>query len=1005
MNIMTRTFRFFAVALLALAVFAMPSNLAGRQSQEISVMASEGTNIAVALSPDGSTLAMDLQGRIWLLPARGGSARPITDEFGDARQPTWSPDGSRVAFQSYRDGGWHIWSVAADGSDLSQHTYGPFDHREPHWSPDGNRIVFSSDRHDQYDIFELNLGTGAIARLTDDPASDFSPVYGPAGRLVAFVSERGEAPGVWLRAPSGGERLVASVESGTAYGPAFSPNGSNLSYVVIDRSGFKTELRLVDSEAEGQPGRLISMEGSDVFPFRAAWVDDRTLFYTSDGHIRRNGLSGGPGIEVPFYAGLSLNRSSYERRVPDFGDTQSQPVRGLLAPAVSPDGSKVAFTALGDLWLIGTDGENLERVTEDPFLDVHPAWSPDGSTLAFVSDRGGALNLWLRDIDTGAERQLTDLPFTTMSPAWSPDGSHIAFLAELGLGGDLRMVNVETGDVQILRDDLFAPGRPTWSPDGSTLALAALTRYSSRFREGRNEILLLSLEGEPDRRVTPAPHRSVGTRGGDGPVWSPDGRFMAYTLEGMLYTVAVTPDGTPNGPPRRLSNEIADWISWTGDSRSVLYQATDGFRLLSLDDGSVRNISVPLAWERSHPTSRLVVHAGALFDGRSSTLAQNVDVLVDGPRIVEVGPHDDANHLDREVVDASSKTVMPGLIEGHSHIGFGLGEALGRLWLSYGITTVRNPASDPFQLRERREATAAGVRIGPRELASGRMVDGPRVYYSGANALTPGAHVGLEIERADALDYDLLKTYVRFPDLMQRRVIEEAHALGLAVSSHELYPAAAVGADHMEHIRGTSRRGYSPKVSYLNASYDDVVQLLTASGMTITPTVGIMGGFLYAIAQDSTYLDDVRISTFLPEVVVQSLRNRSQSAAENPEAAWRRLAPFGDMVTRVVRGGGRVIAGTDSPIIPFAVSLHAELENYVDGGLTPAEALMSAMSVPAEALGLGGQLGVVAPHALADLVIVDGNPLENIRDARNVEIVVKHGRVYTLEELLERPSN
>ena len=103
----------------------------------------EGTNLAAALSPDGRTLAIDLLGSLWVLPVSGGEAKRIIDELADARQPAWSPDGARIAFQSYRDGGWHIWTVAPDGTGLRQLTHGPFDEREPHWSRDGTRIAFS----------------------------------------------------------------------------------------------------------------------------------------------------------------------------------------------------------------------------------------------------------------------------------------------------------------------------------------------------------------------------------------------------------------------------------------------------------------------------------------------------------------------------------------------------------------------------------------------------------------------------------------------------------------------------------------------------------------------------------------------------------------------------------------------------------------------------------------------------------------------------------------------
>lgn len=129
-----------------------------------------------------------------------------------------------------------------------------------------------------------------------------------------------------------------------------------------------------------------------------------------------------------------------------------------------------------------------------------------------------------------------------------------------------------------------------------------------------------------------------------------------------------------------------------------------------------------------------------------------------------------------------------------------------------------------------------------------------------------------ELERANRLGYDLMKTYVRLPDLLQKRIIDYAHAHGMPVTSHELYPAVAYGADGVEHIRGTSRRGYSPKITALNRSYRDVIDLLTASQMTITPTVGIQGGFQLMNLRDASWLDDPRAEVFVPAAQRQAIR-------------------------------------------------------------------------------------------------------------------------------------
>src|SRR5882724_222452 len=182
-----------------LCVAGSDCSLAGAETLEKkSFEVSEGTNIALALSPNGKQIAFDLQGTIFVIPVAGGAAVPVTDHLGDDRQPSWSPDGSRIAFQSYRDGNFHLWSVKPDGSDLRQHTKGGYDHREPMWSPDGKYLLCSSDRaaNGNYDIWEIELANGAAKQLTTNPADDYQPAYAPDGKTIAFVSVRPEGPGI-----------------------------------------------------------------------------------------------------------------------------------------------------------------------------------------------------------------------------------------------------------------------------------------------------------------------------------------------------------------------------------------------------------------------------------------------------------------------------------------------------------------------------------------------------------------------------------------------------------------------------------------------------------------------------------------------------------------------------------------------------------------------------------------------------------------------------------------
>ena len=997
----------------------------------IEVVLTEGTNMAAALSPDGRTLALDLIGRIWTLPAEGGEATPITDPFGDARAPTWSPDGRRIAFQAYWSGNYDIWVVNADGSGLARLTAGPFDDREPHWAPDGRRVVFASDRGGSYDVWEVEIATEAVRRLTDGPGNEYNPAVAPDGRTVAYVTD-GDDAGVWTQAGAAAAERVVDLAGADGFAPSWSPDGNRIAFNRIENG--ESELYVAQAVGATGLGTLVSSAGEDVFPFRASWRDGSTLIYTGDGQVRARPVTGGRATDVDFTATVTLERPGYRKALRSFEAEGPRPARGIIAPALSPDGTSIVFTALGDLWVMEIGGSPAQ-LTDDPWVEVDAVWSPDGESLAYSSDReDGRFELWLRDLATGSERRLTTDGGSM--PAWSPDGTEIAYAGGSGPEGGLRIVNVRSGSVRTVRSGLNNPGRPTWSPDGRHIAVSALWTYSSRFREGVNRPLLIPTNrpvseqdaaadgptdgpgpqaatgwaGDVDLLPRPTlqtgerwldyiPHASVGTRGRDGPVWSPDGRKIAYVSGGVLFTIEVGPEGDPLGPPSRLNNELSADPTWSGDGRSILYLSTDRLRRVDVESGRIETVELGLEYGRADAEGRYVLHAGRLFDGVSESLRRDVDVVVEGRRIVRAVPHDPTLHEEGRVVDASEGVVIPGLIEMHAHGGLTAGEAAGRQWLSYGVTSVRNPAGDPHQTVEEREAFATRRRLLPRPFGTGFTIDGSRIYYAGAPSLSSTGLVELTMAEAEELQLDLIKTYVRLPDAVQRRVIEDAHAIGLPVTSHELYPGVAYGADGVEHVRGTSRRGYSTKVTQLNRSYQDVVELLARSGMTLTPTVGIYGGHQLVAADDPSLLEDPRMAVFFPG------RGQRGGGGGDLEVRRRMVSDMASLARRVVEQGGVVVIGTDAPINPQGLSLIAEMQALVEyGGMRPVDVLRAATSIPAEAMGYGSELGAIRAGMLADLVVLGADPLEDIRALRDVRTVVSDGRVLALDQLLTRPD-
>src|ERR671913_499720 len=230
----------------------------------IDVTVREGTSMSVAVSPDGRTLAIDLQGGIWTVPAGGGAATRVSGIYDDARQPTWSPDGKWITYFAYTDGGYDLWAVGPDGAGLHRLTWGPFDDREPAWSHDGTRVAFSSDRGDplgsDYNIWVLDTRSGELRQLTKDRAEDSMPSWSPDDREIAFASTRDSGQSAWAVSVTDlAERKLATISSGRIDAPSWAPNGQVVYHVTSPNS----------SRYEVNGTSLTGAE--NVFAFRASW--------------------------------------------------------------------------------------------------------------------------------------------------------------------------------------------------------------------------------------------------------------------------------------------------------------------------------------------------------------------------------------------------------------------------------------------------------------------------------------------------------------------------------------------------------------------------------------------------------------------------------------------------------------------------------------------------------------------------------------------------------------
>ncbi|MDB5960302.1 MAG: hypothetical protein JWP59_1596 [Massilia sp.] len=958
------------------------NNLKGA-TRDVSVKFNEGTNMAAAPSPDGKRIVFSAQGALWIMPVTGGEATRITGWELEPTAPVWSPDGKTIAFQNYApEGNYHIWIITPSGRRATELTTGPYDDREPAWLPDGSGLVFSSDRSNdvQYKIWKVALAGAALTQLTRGPGAESNPVVSPDGRQLAYV----DTANVYT-VPLDASAAPTLVAPGTA--PGWTPTNT-LVYQTASHA-----LLVGGQEVAGN---------EDLFPFPVRYFPDGRFLYTADGKIRVRAGDGGSAADIGFSAELRARRPNFANfanvKNRGFDNTEPQQVMGISTPVLSPDGKRVAFVALNDVWVM-TIGAAPVRLTDDLDRDGSPQWTADGAAVYFSSEKGNAGQLAIDQVNvaSGARTRLAAIAGKSMvTPKMSPTGDRIAYTT---LSGQLEIWNRASGTADVILPSISTQvSTPSWTADGSKVMVVDNERINNRFREGYNKLRVIDLASRTATfyAVAPAP-RQISERDEGAAVLSPDGSRVAFIMDSLLHVIPVDKSGAPTGAAVAITSEAADLPSWSGDSSTILYKSANRLRTVAAGGGAPADVALDLQWTQAIPAGTTLVRAGQLWDGLAQALRQDVDILITGNRITSITPHQaGAESRASRYIDASGLTVMPGMWDPHIHpLTLYQGGQFGQiaaLMLSYGLTSTQSVAGPLHQSVEMREALAAGKLVGPRLFVSPPLWEGNRLFYNFARTLRTPEIAEIEIAKAKTMGADFLKSYVRAPIPIMTRIAQAGIDLGVPTGTHMLSPGVATGLGGTTHLSATQRMGYGWSKSFVNAiSYQDVPAMHAQADFHLIDTLFSAGALS---AEDPAILTDPRF-ILVPPNFIAGLQNAAPPTAATL-AVIRRDA---QQQAKVLAAGALVANGTDSPLVVPGISLHLNLRA---AGLvmTPVQALQTVTINAAKMALVDKDLGSIEAGKLADLVAVRGDPLADLKAAANVEWVMKNGNPITQAQIL-----
>ena len=1054
-------------------------------TREIRLTTSEGSWISVDISPDGTTLVFDLLGDLYTLPVEGGAATPLLTGPAFESQPRFSPDGNEIVFVSDRSGGQNLWILSTDRSDTTQITRGNDNlYTSPDWSPDGQYLVASRTFSPLGGaakpwLFHRDGGSGIA--LIDEPEQlkAIGAAFDPTGRYIYLA--QGTRDWTYDAAfpkyqllrydRETGRQATVTGRYGSGFRPAISPDGATLVYGSRheDATGLRArDLATGDERWLVYPVQRDDMESRatlDLLPGYAFTPDGTALVASYGGRLWRVPLDGNDPTEIPFTADVTVHagpRLDFDYPVEDTPTFRARQIRDVT---LSPDGGEVAFTALGQLYVMDADGGVPRRIgAEVDGALFHPAWSPDGETLAAVSWRepdGG--HLWAIPANGDDARRVSDAARYLQSPAWSPSGDRIVVLQAPVRG---RLPGAGGGS----RPDIVWYGADAGSPGAPTVVAESLGRSQPHFRtdqpdriylhagtrglvsvrwDGTDEKEHLKVTGFSANRGGPAANASsirISPAGGRALTKVGNDLYLVTVPQvgAEAPTVSVRSPSSAPVPVTRITDFGGEFQSWSSNGDEAVWALGNAYFRYSLADAEAFADSVEAAEAaeaaesdeadaadsaatdapaespsdaryqptetrvaldvpRDLPTGTLLLSGARIITMRGDEVIERGDILIDGNRIAAVGPSGSLTVPDgAEVRDVSGMTITPGFVDTHAHLRPPAGVHTTQPW-GY----LANLAFGVTTTRDPQTGVSDVLTYADR-VRSGDIL-GPRIYSTGPGVF--GNYQALEGIRDLDHARDVLRRYSDYYDTKTFKMYlsgnrQQRQWLVMAARELELMPATEAGLDFQLDLTH-AMDGY-PAIEHnlpVYPLYRDVVRLFSETKVLNTPTLivsfGGPMGEIYWFTNENVHGNE-RLARFTPHETLDSRTRRRAGAAGSVAWAMDEEYVFEDHARFLadVVADGG-FAGVGSHGQLQGLGFHWELWMVASGGMSNHDALKSATIFGANGIGLETEIGSIEPGKLADLTILSRNPLDDLRNTVSVDQVMMNGRLFDAETLDE----